>query len=143
MAKNSRETDQVKKLEPAFDTIAALVEGSRANVIRAANVALIDLYWSIGKYLSARCAHEKWGKSTVTGLAELIHVRRPDWRGFSAQNLWRMKQFFDLYSDSPKTLSAVERIAMVGKFAHPQQVQKRGGKTFLSAECSARALVGA
>ncbi|WP_416172122.1 DUF1016 N-terminal domain-containing protein [Actimicrobium sp. CCI2.3] len=61
-----------------------------------------SLHWDIGQHLSNRCTSEGWGKGTVAALARLIQDRRPDWRGFSVQNLWRMKQFFEIYVGKPK-----------------------------------------
>jgi hypothetical protein len=44
----------------------------------------------------------------VQALAKHIAKQRPGSRGFSAQNLWRMRQFYDTYSRQPK-LSALLR----------------------------------
>jgi hypothetical protein len=41
-------------------------------------------------------------------LAEYIRKRAPNARGFSAQNLWRMRQWYETYSAHPK-LSALLR----------------------------------
>ena len=35
-----------------------------------------------------------WGEGSVAGLALYIQHRQPGIRGFSAQNLWRMRQVF-------------------------------------------------
>jgi len=51
---------------------------------------------------------EGWGKAVVQGLAEYIREHEPGSKGFSAQNLWRMKQFYDTYRDNEK-LSALLR----------------------------------
>jgi predicted nuclease of restriction endonuclease-like (RecB) superfamily len=48
------------------------------------------------------------GLRTVTELAEYIRRRLPNSRGFSAQNLWRMGQFFETYQLDAK-LSALLR----------------------------------
>ena len=42
----------------------------------------------------------------MKALAEHIGTRRPNARGFSAQNLWRMRQFYETSRDDPK-LSAL------------------------------------
>jgi len=42
------------------------------------------------------------GKSVVQELADFIAKTEPNVRGFSAQNLWRMKQFYETYKDEPK-----------------------------------------
>ncbi|MFA7232756.1 MAG: PDDEXK nuclease domain-containing protein [Terrimicrobiaceae bacterium] len=56
----------------------------------------------IGTYISRKTAAAGWGKGTVLALAAYIQKRQPGVRGFSPQNLWRMRQFHDAYRDQPK-----------------------------------------
>ena len=72
------------------------------------NTTLIDLYWRIGEQISQRIVADGWGQGTVKELAEYIRKRQPNARGFSAQNLWRMRQHYETYRDQPK-LSALLR----------------------------------
>ncbi len=84
----------------AFNEIVALIETSRREAGRAINVRLIDLYWKIGAAISARIERDGWGKGTVADLpAHLAHTPA-GMRGFSPQNLWRMRQFFEAYRDA-------------------------------------------
>ena len=76
--------------------------------IQAVNAELVDLHWRLGAYLSLRVAKEGWGQGTVQQLAAYLKDREPGLRGFSAQNLWRMRQFFEAY-EGDKELSAVLR----------------------------------
>jgi len=85
-----------------FDEVLALIEATRSRVVTAVNTALIDLYWRIGQHISGKIAEEGWGQGTVAALAEYIHARRPNARGFSASNLWRMMQFYETYRGLPK-----------------------------------------
>ena len=92
-----------KSHSPAgFDEVLALIEATRSRVVTAVNTALIDLYWRIGQYISRKIVEEGWGQGTVTVLAEYIRARRPNARGFSASNLWRMMQFYETYRGLPK-----------------------------------------
>jgi predicted nuclease of restriction endonuclease-like (RecB) superfamily len=92
-----------KSPSPAgFDEVLALIEATRSRVVTAVNTALIDLYWRIGQYISRKIAEEGWGQGTVAALAEYIRARRPNARGFSASNLWRMMQFYETYRGLPK-----------------------------------------
>jgi len=84
-----------------FDEVLGLIDAARARALAAVNTELIDLYWSIGEYISRKIAAEGWGKGTVETLAEYIRERQPNARGFSASNLWRMMQFFETYRDQP------------------------------------------
>ncbi len=85
-----------------FAEVVKLIETARQRVDRAVNTELIDLYWSVGEYVSHKIASESWGKSTVQALSSYIRLHQPGLRGFSAQNIWRMRQFFDAYRDEPK-----------------------------------------
>jgi predicted nuclease of restriction endonuclease-like (RecB) superfamily len=85
-----------------FDHVLTLIESSRQRAYSAVNTALIDLYWSIGTYISRRVANQGWGKGTVLELAQYIERKQPNARGFSSSNLWRMMQFFDAYRRKPK-----------------------------------------
>ena len=73
-----------------------------AKAYKAVNVALIDTYWAVGAYLSQKVGDSGWGKGIVKELADWLLARAPDLKGFSASNLWRMKQFYEAYSDDPK-----------------------------------------
>ena len=63
---------------------------------------MIKLYWQIGCYISDRVEKEEWGKGVVAKLAAHLQKTLPDSTGYSSQNLWRMKQFYEAYSKYPK-----------------------------------------
>jgi hypothetical protein len=75
---------------------------------RAVNRELIDMYWEIGAYVSRRVAEGGWGKSVVNDFSVFIQSRFDGIKGFSPQNIWRMKQFYETYSGNEK-LSALLR----------------------------------
>lgn len=70
--------------------------------LRAANKELLALYWWLGEAISRRQAEQSWGKAVVETLARDLQSEFPGRNGFSAQNLWLMRQFFNEYSDKPK-----------------------------------------
>ena len=92
----------------AFNDVLNLIESAKQRAYRAANTELIDLYWAIGQYVSQKINTEGWGKNTVQLLANYIQLHQPSLRGFSAQNIWRMRQFFEVYQHDIK-LSALLR----------------------------------
>jgi predicted nuclease of restriction endonuclease-like (RecB) superfamily len=94
-----------------LDEVLRLIDEARARALTAANIALIDLYWSLGEYISCRIDAEGWGQGTVKALAERIARRRPNARGFSAQNLWRMRQFYETYRGQPKLSSLLRELS--------------------------------
>jgi hypothetical protein len=55
----------------------------------------------VGQYVSQKIAAEVWGRGTVPALAAYIQRQQPGVRGFSAQNIARMRQFFEAYRSEP------------------------------------------
>lgn len=92
-----------------FAPILGLIRQARGRALAAVNQELVDLYWRVGEYLHRKVADEGWGKGTVRELADWLGEQEPGLRGFSAQNLWRMKQFFEAYPEDTK-LSTVLRV---------------------------------
>jgi predicted nuclease of restriction endonuclease-like (RecB) superfamily len=96
-------------VEAAFAEVVNLIQTARQRAWQAVNTDLIDLYWRIGDYLHHKIEADGWAKGTVVQLATYIAQREPGLRGFSPQNLWRMRQFFEAYRDAPK-LSPLVRV---------------------------------
>jgi hypothetical protein len=91
-----------------FEDVIGLIDAARGRAVAAVNTELIDLYWKIGEHISRKIAAGSWGDGTVEALAAYIRQRQAHLRGFSAQNLWRMRQFYETYRGRPK-LSALLR----------------------------------
>jgi predicted nuclease of restriction endonuclease-like (RecB) superfamily len=89
-------------LDGEFANVVALIEKARLRAAQSVNTVLTDLYWDVGEYLSLKIETDGWGKGTVAALSVFILKRQPGIRGFSPQNLWRMRQFFETYRGTPK-----------------------------------------
>jgi predicted nuclease of restriction endonuclease-like (RecB) superfamily len=87
--------------ETAFAEIVGMIESSRHRAAQTVNAILVDLYWSVGEYISRKIQADGWGKGTVEALSAYVQQRQPGIRGFSSQNLWRMRQFFETYGGLP------------------------------------------
>jgi predicted nuclease of restriction endonuclease-like (RecB) superfamily len=90
------------ELENQFSFITRLIAEAKQRAYQAVNHELVTLYWNIGEYLHTQVSAKAWGKAVVKQLAEFIALTEPNVKGFSAQNLWRMKQFYETYKDEPK-----------------------------------------
>jgi predicted nuclease of restriction endonuclease-like (RecB) superfamily len=99
------------KHEQQFIEVIQLINKARASAYKAVNTELINLYWSIGKYISEQVTSQTWGKSVVSELAKYIGKKAPDLKGYSESNLWRMKQFYETYRDFPKLAAVLREIA--------------------------------
>ena len=96
------------ELQPHFEHITHLIENARQRIFQKVNTEIIELYWEIGSYLSQQTEENLWGKAVVEQLALHIKKTNPNINGFSSQNLWRMKQFYETYKGSQK-LSTLSR----------------------------------
>lgn len=94
-----------------FASIIQLIKQSRTNAIKAVNAELINLYWDIGEHISKKIEQSEWGDSVVKDLSEYIQKSEPQIKGFSDKNIWRMKQFYEVYKDSPKLSPLVREIS--------------------------------
>ena len=70
------------------------IQSARLNAGRAVNRELVQLYWDIGRGIVEKQQSLRWGDAVVESLARDIGEAFPGMRGFSASNLWRMRQFF-------------------------------------------------
>ena len=115
-ADNSATAVAVRKYDPVFDTdyethietILAFAEEGRARAYRSANRELIRMCWRTGEYVSAEAKEENWGRGVVQELSARLQRKAPEMKGFSASNIWRMKQFYETYRDN-KILAALSR----------------------------------
>jgi predicted nuclease of restriction endonuclease-like (RecB) superfamily len=95
-------------VEASFAEVVGLIEQARLRAYQAVNTELVGLYWQIGEYISGKLAAADWGEDVVDSLAQHLARTVPGLRGVSAQNLWRMRQFFETYRGNAK-LSALVR----------------------------------
>ena len=93
-----------------FESIIAIIEHSKARAMRAVNAEMIEMYWQIGKYISHKVADNGWGKSVVQDFSNFLKQTYPSAGGFSAQNIWRMKQFYEAYKNNEKLSPLVREI---------------------------------
>jgi predicted nuclease of restriction endonuclease-like (RecB) superfamily len=87
------------------------VRSAQYAALRAVNKELVGLYWDIGRLLTEKRTGETWGKAVVENLARDLQAEFPGIQGFSPQNLWRMRQFHELYRNDPKLSPLVREIA--------------------------------
>ena len=64
-----------------FDDVLGMIHSAKQKAEYQVNSTIIDLYQSIGEYVSKQ----------IDGI-----------RGYSSQNIWRMKQFYETYKDKPE-----------------------------------------
>ena len=93
-----------------FDEIISIIDNARTRALKAVNAELIQMYWEIGAYISKRVKDGGWGKSIVADFSAFLQNHYPMMKGFSPQNIWRMKQFYETYSGNEKLSPLVREI---------------------------------
>lgn len=84
------------------------IQSAHISAARAVNRDLILLYWDLGRAIVEKQEQMGWGDSVVEMLARDLQEAFPAMRGFSASNLWRMRQFFEANAD-PEFLAQAAR----------------------------------
>ena len=87
------------------------IRKSQYEAMKAVNKTLINLYWGIGQEIYMQQQEKGWGKSIVEVLAKEIKKDFPEVKGFSASNLWRMRNFYLIYKDTENLALLVREIS--------------------------------
>ncbi|MFA4835377.1 MAG: DUF1016 N-terminal domain-containing protein [Dehalococcoidia bacterium] len=111
-------TEELKdrKLVSEKDYVGLLKEikekivSARIKAFRGINKELIKLYWEIGRLVVERQQRHKWGKSVVEKLSKDLRGSFNVINGYSAQNLWYMRQFYLEYKEEQKLQQLVGEI---------------------------------
>jgi len=116
-----------KTKPPDFAEITRLIESARQRAYQAVNTALIELYWQVGAYLSAKIKAAEWGEGVVDQLAQHLASTQPGLKGFTRRNLFRMRQFYEAYPD-PQIVSALltqlpwtHNLIILGRSQRPEE----------------------
>ena len=86
------------------------IRAAQYEALRAVNQELIALYWDIGRLIVARQQAQGWGKSVVEQLSRDLRAEFSGISGFSARNIWRMREFYLTYRDQEKLTPLVAEI---------------------------------
>lgn len=82
-----------------FEQILSLVQNARNRIFSKANTELILLYFNVGKIVSEKVNNGNWGDNTVQELADFIAAKQPELNGFNRRGLYRMKQYYETYTN--------------------------------------------
>jgi len=83
---------------PFIKEIKELIYRRQYEAMKKVNTELMQLYWEIGGEIERKQHEQGWGKSIVELLAKELQKEFPGIQGFSARNLWRMRNFYLEYS---------------------------------------------
>lgn len=87
------------------------IRSAQYEALRAVNKELVALYWDIGRLIVEKQSEKPWGKSVVQNLATDLQAEFPGIAGFSAQNLWYMRQLYLEYHTEERLQPLVGEIS--------------------------------
>jgi DUF1016 N-terminal domain len=95
---------------------------ARLSAARAVNQNLILLYWDIGRGIVEKQKELGWGESVVELLSRDLQLAFPGLTGFSAFNLWRMRQFYVVHSSPEFLAQLVPVMQKASSGGEPKQI---------------------
>lgn len=96
--------------EGTFREVVGMIQSARTRAMQAVNTELVDLYWQVGEFISAKIESAAWGEGVVDELARFIARRHPEIKGFTRRSLFRMRQFFETYRGEPKVAALLRQL---------------------------------
>ena len=106
-----------------LNEIKERITSARIKASQAINKELIQLYWDIGKMIVLRQKNFGWGQGIVDKLAADLSLENGIKEGFSANNLWRIRNFYLSYYRHPKLAQLVQEIPWGQNIAILQMVK--------------------
>lgn len=119
-----------KKYKEFLQEIKERIQKAQFSALHAVNKELIMLYWDIGKSIVEKQKNEEWGDSIVRGLAKDIQDAFPGMTGFSARNLWRMRDLYLSYVDNEKVTTLLSQISWSHNIAILSKCKDKLERTF-------------
>ncbi len=87
------------------------VRNAQNKAVLSVNRELIQLYWDIGGSLFEKQERLGWGSNVVEKLSLDLRSAFNGLKGFSVQNLWRMKQLYEAYYQNEKLSTLLRELS--------------------------------
>jgi len=101
---------ELKQYNSFFNKIIQTINSARYEAYKSLNKHHIGLNFEIGKLIVKNQEVNNWGKSIVDTLSSDINKQIDGIKGYSSQNLWRMRQFYLEYKDEQELLDLAIKI---------------------------------
>ena len=105
--------NEIVGYEPLVDDLKDLIHKKQYQVLKSINSETVNLYWEIGEEIYRQQEENDWGKSIVQVLSTELQKEFPGAKGYSAANLWRIRNFYLTYRDSEKLAPLVREISWI------------------------------
>lgn len=101
----------ISDYKPLVEDIKDKINKRQFQLLKAMNAETINLYWEIGEEIYNQQIEKGWGKSIVNLLSKELQKEYPGAQGYSASNLWRMRNFYLTYKEDSKLAPLVREIS--------------------------------
>jgi predicted nuclease of restriction endonuclease-like (RecB) superfamily len=102
--------NDLKQYNNLFNEIIQTINSARYEAYKSLNRHHIGLNFEIGNLIVKNQNTNNWGKSIVDTLSEDINKQIDGVKGYSPQNLWRMRQFYLEYKGEVELLDLAVKI---------------------------------
>lgn len=118
-----------------FSEIKDRIVQARYEAYRLVNKELILLYWDIGKRIVEKQEHLGWGESVVEQLSVDLQREFAGVKGFSKENLWRMKKLYETYQSTPKLSTLLTELSWSNNLLILNRTQTSAEREFYLKTC--------
>lgn len=94
-----------------LDSIKQRINSRRLRAVIAANAAMVELYWEVGRIILDRQKTAGWGAKVIDRLSADLRDTFPDVQGFSPRNLKYMRAFAAAWPDVAIVQRVVAQLA--------------------------------
>ncbi len=108
---------------------------ARQKAYKTVNRQLVELYLNIGECIYEKVEVSRWGQGVVETLSQDLQKEFPDMKGFSKENLWRMKKLYESYKSYPKLSPLVTELSWSHNLVILFQAQSIEEKEFYIKTC--------
>lgn len=93
-----------------FSEVITTINSARYEASKSLNRHLVSLNFEIGRLIVKNQEKYGWGKSIIESLSKDINQQIDGIRGYSSQNLWKMRQYYLEYKDQPELFKLSKEI---------------------------------
>lgn len=117
--------NELKQYKSFFNEILQTINSARYEAYKSLNKHHIGLNFEIGKLIVRNQEDNNWGKSIVDTLSKDINKQIDGIKGYSPQNLWRMRQFHLEYKEDLELFELATKIPWGQNLLIMHQVKDR------------------
>ena len=81
-----------------INSIKVKVQSAQTKIALSINLAVLELYWEIGKEIETKLKNGNWGTKIIEQISIDLILEFPNIKGFSKRNIYAMRQWYSFYS---------------------------------------------